>query len=151
MQVRSSSGGRAALECSELTPFATRAGKAILAGGISGGIEICITYPTEYVKTRMQLYPEEGRRGPIQCAKLTVQSHGVTGLYRGLVSLLYFSIPKVAVRFGAYEFANNRLQDPKTGEISQMVGPAAIDRRATGRGSDARTRREPLPAGCLRE
>jgi len=25
--------------------------KAIIAGGITGGIEICITYPTEYVKT----------------------------------------------------------------------------------------------------
>ncbi len=27
-------------------------------GGITGGIEICITYPTEYVKTMMQLYKE---------------------------------------------------------------------------------------------
>lgn len=25
------------------------------AGGIAGGIEICITFPTEYVKTQLQL------------------------------------------------------------------------------------------------
>lgn len=30
-------------------------GKAVLAGGISGVVEICITYPLEYVKTTRQL------------------------------------------------------------------------------------------------
>lgn len=30
-------------------------GKAILAGGLSGAFEICCTFPTEYVKTTMQL------------------------------------------------------------------------------------------------
>jgi hypothetical protein len=29
--------------------------KGIVIGGITGGIEICITYPTEYVKTQLQL------------------------------------------------------------------------------------------------
>lgn len=29
--------------------------KGVLAGGITGGIEICITYPTEYIKTQLQL------------------------------------------------------------------------------------------------
>jgi hypothetical protein len=29
--------------------------KGIIAGAITGGIEICITYPTEYVKTQLQL------------------------------------------------------------------------------------------------
>ena len=27
----------------------------MLSGGIAGGIEICITFPTEYVKTQLQL------------------------------------------------------------------------------------------------
>lgn len=26
-----------------------------IVGGIAGGIEICITFPTEYVKTQLQL------------------------------------------------------------------------------------------------
>lgn len=29
--------------------------KGVVAGGITGGIEICITFPTEYVKTQLQL------------------------------------------------------------------------------------------------
>ena len=34
--------------------------KGIIAGGITGGIEICITYPTEYIKTQLQL-DEKGK------------------------------------------------------------------------------------------
>lgn len=34
--------------------------KGVVAGGITGGIEICITFPTEYVKTQLQL-DEKGR------------------------------------------------------------------------------------------
>ena len=40
----------------KLTVVATlQALKGIIAGGITGGIEICITYPTEYIKTQLQL------------------------------------------------------------------------------------------------
>ena len=35
--------------------------KGIIAGGITGGIEICITFPTEYVKTQLQL-DEKGEK-----------------------------------------------------------------------------------------
>ncbi|CAL8234610.1 unnamed protein product, partial [Boreogadus saida] len=92
----------------------THPGKAILAGGIAGGIEICITFPTEYVKTQLQL---DGRANPPRyrgigdCVKLTVQDHGLRGLYRGLSSLLYGSIPKSAVRFGTFEVLSNPMRD----------------------------------------
>uniref|UniRef100_A0AAY4CTA8 Uncharacterized protein n=1 Tax=Denticeps clupeoides TaxID=299321 RepID=A0AAY4CTA8_9TELE len=45
------------------------------------------------------------------CVKQTVTSHGVKGLYRGLSSLLYGSIPKSAVRFGVFEFLSNQMRD----------------------------------------
>ncbi|XP_035495331.1 tricarboxylate transport protein B, mitochondrial [Scophthalmus maximus] len=88
--------------------------KAILAGGIAGGIEICITFPTEYVKTQLQLDEKANPpkyRGVGDCVKQTVQGHGVKGLYRGLSSLLYGSIPKSAVRFGVFEFLSNHVKD----------------------------------------
>jgi len=72
-----------------------------LTGGITGGIEICITFPTEYVKTQLQLDEKAGKRqyeGIVDCVKKTVRSNGVSGLYRGLSVLLYGSIPKSAVR-----------------------------------------------------
>ncbi|KAG5281382.1 hypothetical protein AALO_G00071500 [Alosa alosa] len=92
----------------------THPGKAILAGGIAGGIEICITFPTEYVKTQLQLDERANPprfRGIGDCVTQTVRSHGVTGLYRGLSSLLYGSIPKSAVRFGVFEFLSNQMRD----------------------------------------
>uniref|UniRef100_A0A8C5LTU2 Tricarboxylate transport protein n=1 Tax=Leptobrachium leishanense TaxID=445787 RepID=A0A8C5LTU2_9ANUR len=96
-----SPGGRAKI---------THPGKAILAGGIAGGIEICITFPTEYVKTQLQLDERANPpryRGIGHCVKQTVQDHGVKGLYRGLSSLLYGSIPKSAIRFGMFEFLSS--------------------------------------------
>ena len=78
--------------------------KGIIAGGITGGIEICITYPTEYVKTQLQLDEKVGKyKGIVDCTKQTVRERGVLGLYRGLSVLVYGSIPKSAVRFGAFE------------------------------------------------
>ncbi|XP_072326096.1 tricarboxylate transport protein, mitochondrial-like [Scyliorhinus torazame] len=90
--------------------------KAILAGGLAGGIEICITYPTEYVKTQLQLDEQATPpryKGVIDCVQLTVRDYGVKGLYRGLSSLIYGSIPKSAVRFGMFEFLNNRMIDER--------------------------------------
>lgn len=72
-----------------------------MPGGITGGIEICITFPTEYVKTQLQLDERSAKpryNGIGDVVKQTVKSHGVRGLYRGLSVLLYGSIPKSAVR-----------------------------------------------------
>ncbi|XP_037536195.1 tricarboxylate transport protein B, mitochondrial [Nematolebias whitei] len=105
-------------------PKLTHPGKAILAGGIAGGIEICITYPTEYVKTQLQLDEKANPpkyRGIADCVKQTVQSHGVKGLYRGLSSLLYGSIPKSAVRFGMFEFLSNQARD-ENGRLDSSRG-----------------------------
>jgi hypothetical protein len=71
-------------------------------GGITGGIEICITFPTEYVKTQLQLDERSAKpryKGIADVIKQTVRSHGVFGLYRGLSVLIYGSIPKSAVRY----------------------------------------------------
>ncbi|XP_069683587.1 putative tricarboxylate transport protein, mitochondrial [Periplaneta americana] len=102
--------------------------KGIIAGGITGGIEICITYPTEYVKTQLQLDEKAGTsakqyNGIWDCGKKTVQRHGVLGLYRGLSVLLYGSIPKSAVRFGAFESFKKVTVDEKgnLGPIDRML------------------------------
>nr|CAH7768727.1 unnamed protein product [Callosobruchus chinensis] len=92
--------------------------KGIVAGGITGGIEICITFPTEYVKTQLQLDEKGDRKkynGIFDCVKKTVKNHGFFGLYRGLSVLLYGSIPKSAVRFGSFEtFKKQMVQENGT-------------------------------------
>ncbi|KAF9810576.1 hypothetical protein SFRURICE_021029 [Spodoptera frugiperda] len=58
--------------------------KGVVAGGITGGIEICITFPTEYVKTQLQLDEKGGSKkytGIGDCIKKTVKSHGVFGVF----------------------------------------------------------------------
>ncbi|XP_043259440.1 putative tricarboxylate transport protein, mitochondrial [Colletes gigas] len=89
--------------------------KGIIAGGITGGIEICITYPTEYVKTQLQLDGKSGASkqytGVWNCLTKTVKNHGFFGLYKGLSVLVYGSIPKSAVRFGSFETIKGVLVD----------------------------------------
>ncbi|RZF48018.1 hypothetical protein LSTR_LSTR002084 [Laodelphax striatellus] len=100
--------------------------KGIIAGGITGGIEICITYPTEFVKTQLQLDEKSSAGGTKQyigiadCVKKTVKTNGFFGLYRGLSVLLFGSIPKSAVRFGAFESFKNYAVDEKGNLSPQM-------------------------------
>ena len=47
-----------------------------LIGGITGAIEISITYPTEYTKTVMQLYPEINKKGAINVVRDTIKEGG---------------------------------------------------------------------------
>ena len=83
--------------------------QGLVSGGISGAMAICITYPTEFLKTKMQLYKEFSQKGMIKCAVDTVNKWGFKGLYRGLDTLLYFSIPKVGVRFAFNELSKNHI------------------------------------------
>ena len=72
-----------------------------VSGGIAGGLEILCTFPTEYIKTQLQLDEKAAvpkYTGPVDCAVKTVKGHGFWGLYRGLSSLLYGSIPKASIR-----------------------------------------------------
>jgi len=84
------------------------AGKAIVAGGVSGAIEICCTYPLEYTKTVAQL--STGSGGAMGVVKDTLKQYGPLGFYRGLSSMVYFATPKAALRFSAFEAASNALQ-----------------------------------------
>jgi len=80
-----------------------------------------IDYPTEYVKTQLQLHEKSAAghtkapkyTGITQCIKATYAEYGVLGFYRGLSPLLYMSIPKSAVRFAAFEQLKNIMQDDK--------------------------------------
>ncbi|KAI1721315.1 mitochondrial carrier protein [Ditylenchus destructor] len=96
--------------------FSGKAVKGILIGGLTGAIEICITFPTEYVKTQLQLDERSATpkfKGPADCVKQTYRSHGVFGFYRGLSVLLYGSIPKSSFRFGTFEFLKTQVADER--------------------------------------
>lgn len=101
----------------------------VVVQNFTGGIEICITYPTEYVKTQLQLDEKVGKyKGIVDCTKQTVKERGIGGLYRGLSVLVYGSIPKSAVRFGSFE-QFKRMRMDNRGNL------APVDRMLCGLGA----------------
>ena len=95
--------------------------KAVVAGGLAGAMEAVISYPTEYIKTQLQLFKEKAKLSPIQCFKDTVKSDGFLGLYRGLPSLLWFSVPKVSSRFFAFETLSEAARSANGGKLSTVM------------------------------
>jgi len=95
------------------------AGKAIVAGGVSGAIEICCTYPLEFTKTVSQL--DKGAGGAMGVVRNTLRTSGPIGFYRGLSSMVYFATPKAAIRFSAFEQASGALVG---GDGKPMFGSA---------------------------
>eukprot|EP00004_Rigifila_ramosa_P024791 TRINITY_DN7276_c0_g1_i1.p1 TRINITY_DN7276_c0_g1~~TRINITY_DN7276_c0_g1_i1.p1 ORF type:complete len:320 (-),score=73.83 TRINITY_DN7276_c0_g1_i1:53-1012(-) len=90
--------------------------RSVLSGGLSGGIEIMIMFPTEFVKTQMQLQAKSATprfTGSLHCAQVIVKEQGFFGLYRGLSTLLAGSVPKAAIRFGAFEQFRSLLVNEK--------------------------------------
>ncbi len=65
-------GGHEDTSGPQLSPFFNA-----IAGGITGAIEISITFPTEYTKTVMQLYPEFNKKGAFNVVKDTVRERGI--------------------------------------------------------------------------
>jgi len=72
-----------------------------LTGFLTGGLEICITYPFEYTKVQIQLSPN--KQSMRQVAVNTLNRHGFIGFYNGLSSWLLFSFPRSASRFKTFE------------------------------------------------
>lgn len=81
--------------------------KPIVAGALTGALESFVTYPTEFVKTNLQLQDKANPKysGIVDCYFKTVRNDGFLGLYRGMTPILVGSIPKQATRWGTYEWA----------------------------------------------
>jgi len=88
-----------------------------IAGGVSGGLEILFTYPFEFAKTQVQLEPERYKNKPFWTVwKESYREFGgfpkgYTGIYRGMLPLILFGVPRNAVRFTSFEFANQHLKE----------------------------------------
>ena len=91
-------------------------------GGITGAIEISITYPTEYVKTVMQLNKEQAKMGVVNVFKHTIRNNGFFALYKGYSALLMFSVPKNYVRFSAFTYAKSNVFTGKDRVHTLMCG-----------------------------
>nr|CAD7420151.1 unnamed protein product [Timema poppensis] len=91
--------------------------RVILASGIAGGIDAVITYPTDYVKTQLQLDGQKGAAkqysGVVDCITKTVRWYGLSGLYRGIKIVLYGAIPKSVVILTSFDCFKSLLADDR--------------------------------------
>jgi len=93
--------------------------RTFVKGFFTGFIEAIICYPTEFVKTQLQLQSKSNPEysGIMDCAKKTVNKNGFMGLYRGAAPLIIGSSGKQAARWTGYQTVANQFKDDK-GNIS---------------------------------
>eukprot|EP00929_Paragymnodinium_shiwhaense_P073100 TRINITY_DN3715_c0_g1_i1.p1 TRINITY_DN3715_c0_g1~~TRINITY_DN3715_c0_g1_i1.p1 ORF type:complete len:294 (-),score=66.27 TRINITY_DN3715_c0_g1_i1:271-1152(-) len=95
--------------------------KTIVKGFLTGGTQACITYPTEFVKTQLQLQSKSNPEfnGILDCCRKTVQNHGVSGLYRGAGVRILGAGFQQMFRWGGYTNISYFFRDEK-GKISPI-------------------------------
>lgn len=91
--------------------------RTFVKGFFTGFIEAIICYPTEFVKTQLQLQSKSNPeyKGIMDCAAKTVKANGAMGLYRGAAPLIIGSSGKQAARWTGYQTVLNQLKDDKGG------------------------------------
>lgn len=91
------------------------AAKTLVKGFLTGFIEAIICYPTEFVKTQLQLQSKTNPeyKGILDCGKKTVARDGVMGLYRGAAPLIFGSSIKQSARWTGYKTVEAQFMDDK--------------------------------------
>ncbi|VAH17464.1 unnamed protein product [Triticum turgidum subsp. durum] len=86
-------------------------GSLILAGGLAGGALWLTVYPTDVVKSVIQVddYKKPRYSGSIDALKKIVAADGVKGLYKGFGPAMARSVPANAATFVAYEITRSAL------------------------------------------
>ncbi|CAE8598876.1 unnamed protein product [Polarella glacialis] len=87
--------------------------KTLVKGFLTGFIESIICYPTEFIKTQLQLQSKLNPQftGILDCGRQTVATHGPMGLYRGAAPLIIGSSFKQAARWTGYQTMADHLKD----------------------------------------
>lgn len=79
-----------------------------MAGAVAGIIELCLMYPVDTVKTRMQsLTSEEGNQGMVRVLRKMVKEEGAFRPMRGMSVIAGVAGPAHAVYFASYEFVKS--------------------------------------------
>ena len=86
-------------------------GSLILAGGIAGASFWCFVYPTDVVKSVIQIDDHKAPKysGSINAFKKILSTEGVKGLYKGFGPAMARSVPANAACFLAYEVTRSSL------------------------------------------
>jgi solute carrier family 25 citrate transporter 1 len=97
--------------------------KTVIQGFLTGGTQAAISYPTEYVKTQLQLQSKTNPQynGIVDCFKQTVAKHGIGGVYVGAPVRIFGAGCQQMCRWGAYTNLAAMARDPQTGKLSTLM------------------------------
>ncbi|KIM29237.1 hypothetical protein M408DRAFT_328914 [Serendipita vermifera MAFF 305830] len=96
--------------------------QSLAAGATAGAVEGFVTYPMEFLKTRSQFGGQHEK--PLDIAKSTLKTKGITGFYSGASALIIGNAVKAGVRFLTYDTLKSLLAD-KEGKVSAPRSLAA--------------------------
>jgi len=87
--------------------------KTVIKGFLTGGTQAALTYPTEYIKTQLQLQSRTNPEyaGIADCARKTIKSHGFAGLYSGASVRIIGAGFQQMFRWGAYTNFSSAFRD----------------------------------------
>ncbi|CAG8936084.1 unnamed protein product [Penicillium salamii] len=95
--------------------------QSILAGGAAGGLESMITYPTEYLKTRQQLFKGTAEKSsPIKILTTTIKEHGIRTLYTGSGVFCLSNASKSAIRFFTFDSVRKFMPVDASGKVTPL-------------------------------
>nr|ADV91211.1 mitochondrial tricarboxylate transporter-like protein 3 [Karlodinium veneficum] len=97
--------------------------KTVVKGFLTGGTQAAVTYPTEFVKTQLQLQSKSNPEfnGIIDCFKKTISRHGVGGVYVGAPVRIIGAGFQQMCRWGSYTNLAGIARDKETGKLSAAM------------------------------
>jgi len=97
--------------------------KTVIKGFLTGGTQASLTYPLDFLKTQLQLQSKTSPEfsGMAECAKKTVQKHGVRALYTGAGARIVGAGFQQMFRWGTYTNLVNLARDEKTGKVTTTM------------------------------
>lgn len=96
--------------------------KTVVKGFLTGGTQAALTYPTEFVKTQLQLQSKTNPEfnGIVDCFKKTISKHGVGGVYVGAPVRIIGAGFQQMFRWGAYTNLAGYARD-ENGKLSPLM------------------------------
>ncbi|KAF0718455.1 hypothetical protein AaE_010642, partial [Aphanomyces astaci] len=88
-------------------------GHVLLFGAISSSCGQVVSYPLQVVRTKLQAQGMAGRpvifTGMTDCLVKILQTHGLRGLYRGLLPNFLKSVPAISISYAVFETVKDAL------------------------------------------
>eukprot|EP01080_Neovahlkampfia_damariscottae_P010965 gene10965-3673_t len=87
--------------------------QTLTAGSLAGLTQIAITYPLELIRTRLAISADQAGsvkyKGMFDCAKQTIKTEGIRGLYKGILPTALSGTPYIGCQMTFYDLFQHYL------------------------------------------